>query len=134
MTDSTRQSSPTTDAEGRIRDDHRVDEILTLLNDSNCRRILTATAEEALSADELSEECDIPLSTVYRKVQRLVDAQLLAERVRVSSHPQYTHEYALAAESLTVSLLGESGISLRLSERSDPPQAVEESGRPLSAD
>lgn len=134
MTDSTQQSSPATDTECTIRDDQSVDEILTALNDSKCRRIISATMQERLSADELSRRCDIPLSTVYRKVQRLVEADILAERVRLSSYPQYTHEYVLVADSLSVTFLDESGISIRLSRRTESPEQIEERSQQLSAD
>lgn len=98
-----------------VSDDEQTDRVLELLSDSNCRQILRATDDEALSAEELSDRCTIPQSTVYRKVERLVDSGLLEEGVRLSTDSQLTHEYSLAVTSVDVTLADESGVSLTLS-------------------
>ena len=60
--------------------------LLAALEDEDCRAILEETDPEALSASELSEACDLPLSTTYRKVDKLTEAGLLEEQIRLSSY------------------------------------------------
>lgn len=84
--------------------DTAVDDLLTALDDPGCRAILGATGEEALSARELSERCDLPLSTTYRKLDRLTDLGLLSERTRVRPSGRHANEYARRVASVQVSL------------------------------
>jgi len=52
--------------------------ILSALSDECSIQILSATAEETLSALELSKNCEIPLAKIYYRIAELVDAGLLA--------------------------------------------------------
>jgi len=52
--------------------------ILESLADGYCKQILKNTVEKPKSAMVISEEERIPLSTVYRKLQKLYDGKLLA--------------------------------------------------------
>jgi DNA-binding transcriptional ArsR family regulator len=52
--------------------------ILAALSDAYSRRILPATVHEPLSALEMSKKYDIPVTTVYRRIQDLVEAGLIA--------------------------------------------------------
>ena len=72
------------------------------LADDGCRDILEATSEEALTATELSDRCDIPLSTTYRKLEQLADANLLDEQLRIRASGQHTAEYRKDFEDITV--------------------------------
>jgi hypothetical protein len=49
-----------------VRADAAVDNLLRALEDLGCRAILDVTGDEALSASEISERCDLPLSSTYR--------------------------------------------------------------------
>jgi len=91
-----------------------VEPLLGALEDEDCRAILNATGEEALSASELSEGCDLPLSTTYRKVDMLTDAGLLEERIRLCSSGKHTSEYALCVEDIHLSINGENGLELEI--------------------
>lgn len=59
-----------------------VDVVLEAVEDPDCRAILR-TLEAPMTAKELSERCDIPLSTTYRKLTRLTEATLLEELTEV---------------------------------------------------
>jgi DNA-binding transcriptional ArsR family regulator len=59
-----------------------VSAILQSLEDDKCRAILT-TLREPKSATELCAECELPSSTVYRKLQRLREAALVKEYTEV---------------------------------------------------
>lgn len=89
-----------------ITETDRVERLLGALEDADCRAILAATTEQALSANEVSESCDLPLSTAYRKLELLTDAGLLEEQLRLSRSGKHTSEYVRAVEEVTVSIDG----------------------------
>lgn len=89
--------------------------LFAALDDPDCRALLEATAEEALTAGELTDRCDIPRSTTYRKVEQLTEAGLLEERVRLSRDGKHASEYRRTFEDLTVSLRDSEGITVGLS-------------------
>lgn len=68
--------------------------VLDALCDPDCRRLL-GRLDEPRSARELSEACDIPLSTTYRKLDRLSEATLVDERPRGRPGSQRTTRYTL---------------------------------------
>jgi predicted transcriptional regulator len=93
--------------------------VLDLLDDEDCRCILQATGTEPLSATELSEHCDIPLSTVYRKVERLELAALLEERVRLGLSGNHASEYRRRIDAIEVRVDSVDGFCLRYGARDD---------------
>ena len=62
----------------KITDDERKQVILEIISDKYCKQILHNTLEKPKSAMEISGEKKIPISTVYRRLQTLYDAKLLA--------------------------------------------------------
>ena len=62
----------------KIMDEDRKQVILEILADIYCKLILHNTLEKPKSAMEISNEKKIPISTVYRRLQTLFDAKLLA--------------------------------------------------------
>lgn len=97
-----------------------VGEVLHLLDDADCRAILGATGEEPLSAAEMSETCDMPRSTVYRKIDRLTEAGLLKEGMRVRFDGKHTQEYSRRVDDVVVSMSDEGSIELKVSRTSEP--------------
>ena len=91
-----------------------IDDMLTALEDRDCRAILQATSEEPLSASELSEACDLPLSTAYRKVDKLTDAGLLEEGIRLCRSGKHTSEYSLGIDQIQLHVDAEDGVSLQI--------------------
>lgn len=91
-------------------------EMLELLADKYAQMILQQTRDKAMSAKELSEECDISVSTVYRRAERLVECGLLSER-RVA-HPDGNHHsmYEARLNELTIRL-GDEGFEITVSEK-----------------
>jgi DNA-binding transcriptional ArsR family regulator len=61
-----------------VSDEPAKQRILSALSDEYSRKILTATIEMALSALELSKKYEIPITTVYRRIEELVEAGLIA--------------------------------------------------------
>ena len=62
----------------KIIDDEKKQVILEILADKYCKLILHNTLDKPKSAMEISNEKKIPISTVYRRLQTLFDAKLLA--------------------------------------------------------
>jgi len=88
------------------------DALLTALQDDDCQAIVEAVEDEALSATELAEICDLPTSTTYRKLDTLTDAALLDDRLRLSSSGSHEREYVAGHVDLTISV--ESGATVEI--------------------
>jgi len=108
---------PHTDGD-RVIEGERVGDLLAALEDEDCRALLQAADGDAMSASELSDACDLPLSTTYRKVDTLAEVGLLEEQIRLCSSGKHTSEYVLRIESVRLSLAGD-GIDLQMSHRDD---------------
>lgn len=91
---------------GWLTDDERANpqDVLAALDDDACRAILEATSDESLTAAELSEQCDIPTSTAYRKVEKLTEAGLVDERVRINTSGKHATEYRKCFDDVVVSV------------------------------
>lgn len=98
-----------------ITDECELTAMLSALEDADCRAIMAATSEQSLSANELSETCELPLSTTYRKLDTLTEVGLLEENIRISSTGKHASEYTLAVDDLQLSVDGQSGVELHVS-------------------
>lgn len=83
-------------------------EILAVLADEDVRTIIR-TVEEPMTAQELQMQCDIPESTLYRKLERMTDVDLLSQRTRIRRDGRHTNEYTTAFESITIRRSDEDG-------------------------
>jgi len=61
----------------KIEEPERKESFLEILSDKYCRFILEAIMNTPKSAIEISREKEIPLSTVYRRIQQLHDAKMI---------------------------------------------------------
>jgi DNA-binding transcriptional ArsR family regulator len=100
-----------------------VDALLTALQDEKCRAIVEAVEDEALSASELAEECDLPLSTTYRKVDTLTEAALLDERLRLSASGSHESEYVPGHVDLTISVGAGASVDVQTDESDERVRA-----------
>jgi predicted transcriptional regulator len=78
-------------------------DVLDALDDPDCRAILRETIEP-MTANELVNACDIPRSTLYRKLELLSSASLVKERETI--HPgggRVTH-YKRSFDDVTISM------------------------------
>lgn len=85
-------------------DSSKASDVLAAIADPDCRTILAASAQEPLSVADVVEQCDIPTATAYRKVNMLVDAGLLHERIQIRPYGRNEHEYSLRIETVHVRL------------------------------
>lgn len=78
-------------------------DLLDALDDPDCRRIVHAL-EAPRTARELSEGCDMALSTTYRKLDLLSSASLVDERTKVRPGGHHTTQYVLDFEAVHLAL------------------------------
>ncbi|RBI62195.1 transcriptional regulator [halophilic archaeon] len=96
--------------------------ILDALDDPACRTIIQEL-EEPMTASELADETDIPLSTLYRKIDLLTDASLLNELTEIREDGHHTSRYRVAVESVNIALDDDREFDVTI-ER--PPQSTDE--------
>jgi DNA-binding transcriptional ArsR family regulator len=90
----------------RDRSDEDPDElqaILDALDDADARAIIRGL-EKPMTASEISEGCDIPLSTTYRKLDLLTDASLLTEGTAIRADGHHATTYEVSFEAVRVLL------------------------------
>ena len=102
-----------------VVDDDHIDTLLDALDDQDCRKILEATNDQTLSVAEIADVCELPVSTTYRKVDRLTEAELLEEQIRLSRSGKHTNEYVVSVESVQFCVDPDDGITLEVARRSD---------------
>ena len=88
-----------------VAEDTDLSTVVGLLDDEHARSILVETSEEPLSATELSERCDVSVSSIYRRLDRLEDADLVDEqtRPRRDGHHETVYVSLLGRFELTIS-------------------------------
>lgn len=113
-----RKAEPTIKLQRRpsVTDDLDADEILDLLDDEYVQSILLQTRNDAMSAKELSEECGISLSTIYRRTERLIEYGFLAERRIAQPDGNHYSVYEAQLDELTVRLTDE-GFEIAVSKK-----------------
>lgn len=89
--------------------------ILELLADDASRAILSATADDRKTVNDLVNVCDIPTPTAYRKVNALVQAGLLDKTVRIRPDGNNINEYELGVETIDIQIAGQSKSAVRVS-------------------
>lgn len=80
------------------------DRVVALLDDEFAREILARTSTEPMTVTELSDRMEADDSTLYRRVERLEDAELLVEQSRIRSDGHHDTVYAPALEHVQISL------------------------------
>ncbi|MXR43091.1 helix-turn-helix domain-containing protein [Halobaculum sp. WSA2] len=97
-------------------------DVLDALDDPECRAILGKTVEP-MTANELIEACDIPKSTVYRKLELLSSASLVRERDSINPGGGRVTHYERSFDDVTISMdeTGEFSVSV-----DRPPQSADE--------
>ncbi len=93
------------------RDDTVDDYVLSTLGDESSRAIIEALSEP-MTANELADACDIPLSTMYRKLERLSEADLVTESTAIRPNGQHTTRYARDFTEITVQLSEENQLQI----------------------
>jgi predicted transcriptional regulator len=90
------------------------DRLVTALGNPRASRLLVE-ATEPMTVPELSDTCDVPLSTAYRKVKQLERAGLLSESSGFASQGHHATRYERTFDSVEIDL-GDDGIFVRISD------------------
>ncbi|QLG48550.1 winged helix-turn-helix domain-containing protein [Natrinema halophilum] len=77
---------------------------LDVLGDDCARTILTATSEGPKTAKELTNRTDSSSATVYRRINNLLESDLLAECVRFDDDGSHTTAYEATVDVLRVQI------------------------------
>ena len=103
-------------------DEPEFQDVLGALDDTDCHTIVEALTEP-MTASELSDACEIPLSTTYRKLDRLTDASLLVEETQLRSDGRHTSQYRINFETVTIMLAEDHSLELEIAR---PPETPDE--------
>lgn len=99
-----------------VDDDRDLATIAPLLADECSRCVLEATATDALSAEELAEHCEVSTPTIYRRLEALRDADLVAEQTVPDDDGHHHAVYRATFDRAVVDLTAE-GFDVQLSRR-----------------
>ena len=97
------------------------EDILDALNDPDCREILRETAEP-MTANELTDVCSIPQSTLYRKLDLLRRASLVREFIHAGPEGGRISRYERDVTDVTVSVTDDD-VTVSINR---PPRAADE--------
>lgn len=91
--------------------------VLDALADDVCRAVLETlkAADSPRTANELSEACEVPLSTLYRKLELLTDASLVEETIQLRTAGKHTCQYETVLDGVDVRLSVDGGFDVRVS-------------------
>lgn len=87
-----------------IADPDSVGAILGALEDEYCRSILEVMTTSFRTAQQISELCDMPISTTYRKLNTLDEVGLVETSIRIRRSGHHTKEFARSFEAVTIDL------------------------------
>jgi len=104
------------------------DDIFDVLASETARRVLAATSVRAMSAQELGEVCDTSLPTVYRRVNALVEYDLLSEELEVDTDGTQYKRYTNDLERIEVQV-DDGSFNVNIEIETD---AVDQFGAPFS--
>lgn len=98
-------------------EDLDIESVAGLLEDETVREILTRTSLEPMSARDLKEHCDASGPTIYRRLERLREAELVIEQ----THPDpdgghHRQVYSPNLDRIVVEL-DEGDLSIRVERR-----------------
>ncbi len=78
-------------------------DVLDALDDPDCRAIVRSL-DEPMTADQIAEAAEVPLSTTYRKLDLLTEASLLEEGTEIRPDGQHASRYTVAFEEVIIGL------------------------------
>lgn len=103
-------------------DDPEPADVLAALCDDDCRTIVR-NLEGAMTASGVSDACDIPLSTTYRKLDVMAEATLLEELTEIRTDGRHTTRYRIGFDEVSISVAEDRTLDLTISR---PPRTADE--------
>jgi len=90
----------------QIEDNQRKEEFLKILSDRYARSILEVIMDKPKAVTEITAETSIPISTVYRRVQSLLDMKMLKISGTISEDGKKFFLYKSKFSAFNASLAG----------------------------
>jgi len=97
---------------------------LDILADQEARQILSIL-DQPMTADEIAEECGIPRSNAYRKLELLDDASLVSDGIRLKPSGGHPVTYRRDFEAVNLSVGGDT-LSLAVTREHEGRQVRQE--------
>ena len=94
-------------------DSQSVEQLFSVLSDKKNREILSAL-NEPKTATELTEECDMATSTVYRKLDELSNTELVVEHLAIESESGRCSRYERNIQHLSFSIGDDGQLTVQL--------------------
>lgn len=91
---------------------------LDVLGDECSRTILTAASERPRTAKELTARTESSSATVYRRINSLLESDLLTECIRFEEDGSHTTAYEATVETLRVRIASD-GIEVRVDDTTE---------------
>ncbi|WP_313692074.1 ArsR family transcriptional regulator [Halorarum halobium] len=112
----------------RVEEGADLDTVAAVLEDPYARSILVGTADVSRSAEELIADTDASRTTVYRRLQRLVELDLVAERQELDPDGHHFKTYRARLDRVTIDLDGD-GFEITVTRRPVEDDAVDRLNR-----
>lgn len=90
------------------------EDILKILEDPACRKILDKLGKKSMSASQLANFSDMSLSTVYRKLDLLTNFSLVEKRNQIHINGRHKTKYACSFESIDLNITAQDGLEISL--------------------
>ncbi|MGM0606120.1 MAG: helix-turn-helix domain-containing protein [Halobacteriota archaeon] len=87
-----------------MEDEEDVNAVVDLLGDDYAWMILAQTSGDSKSVDALSEACDADPSTIYRRLERLQEVDLIEARQQLDPGGHHYKEYSARLSEVHVHL------------------------------
>lgn len=98
--------------------------VFEALADPDCRDIL-ATLDEPMAAQAVADACDLSQTSAYRKLERLAEADLLAEGTGVRADGHHVTTYERDCSGIVVAVEDEQPFDVEvLRERESPDERL----------
>ena len=94
--------------------------VLAALDDADARAIIKRL-DEPMTASELSESCDIPLSTTYRKLDLLTEASLLREGTQIRADGHHATTYEVSFDEVRIFRTDDRDLDVEIERREQTP-------------
>ena len=94
--------------------------VLAALDDADARAIIKQL-NDPMTASELSDACDIPLSTTYRKLDLLTEASLLTEGTKIRPDGHHATTYEISFEAVRIFLTEDLDLDVEVERREQSP-------------
>lgn len=82
-----------------------VREIAALIEDEYAHAILIQTSAQEMSAPDLSDACGASVSTIYRRIERLQEYDLLSERMNLDRDGHHYKTYTARLDRIEIELV-----------------------------